>query len=1727
MAILKAESATQNQSRPSPQPARKPPLFVRTLLEKGAVSRSISCSLLPPHALGRSSTSRSSPPSLKSCRQLVVSTSTAMQVLDVDDDTLSLRPLTDVMLFDSAYDIAAVATPVPGRDALVVLSARSTISFMQFDDAASRLHCAGQQSLDSLYASTVDTSVRAHPRLLATHPQKRMVAVASLTSQIRVFPVIFLPKQINAGKIASVEVDGVVLSIDFLEDDDSVHGDAFLVALLQRGKHQLIALFSVGVPPDSSGGLSVTPLGSMITCALHPDDVAVARATSKLTGQGVQPAPPAVAVTRLSGCPYLFAVFVRGKIIAGDARPVIANARSGDSLSVSVRVEDDSVAPLHSSHSNVHTAARSSSPLTEDAHFPRPASPDVTSSDNAPRTPEMRVISRSGSSGDHSVVGTPTSTAAASSSNDGYLTPVQTPVSRREPPAAPLQTRRTRRHGRDDIPILAPLVRRSASIGGGFSLAPPHRSMGEDYLSYYYIPSYITREIDDCSGIATAWVNTKDHFHEDDCDVNGLYFVMENGAMYVLKWSDGDLHGATTFCIPSSDRSRPSSKRKFSVEYIGDVGPAVSIASLDRRLIYIANDGADGSLRRLHLPHSTYVRRTLDMRISASTRRNSGRIDGGRYGLEVRQEFLNLSPISDFIIAPPVSFSPEKKRVDEVPLHRSLRHSEKWNMDLLWEQDDPEDQSALDYVLDGGREESELIVCSGIGRYGCIRFIRPGSPVSIFASTDRSFIACNDMWSVRFTKKATFDAAVILTFAQHTRALLSVPVSTFENTRSKVTGSAPNIARLVDGTDALDLLADCRTICIGLIEDGVLAQIHEGGVRLMFLRKADDNDLSDFISSGVFHESLCEHTMQWTPPFGWFISVGTIGAGFILVSVIRKNSSQCVLYLLKCYPGDPSLGLFVVSSIELDHELSCIEIPEWTITQSESSFSSPRLPPMAILGTYAPAIEIRLLGPTMECVAKKTTFPWLLHPSQQDLAVKRSTADKADTADLCRLSSRGSRGEDSFQSSAKASMEVMTAVPESLCAVEIDRRRFIFAGLRDGSVLIYYLDDRDTADMNDSGSPSAGANLLIKSHRKIGDRPVVLKSVMSALGKVVIGQAERPWLCMSKGGGNMSWSPLAFIETRAVCSFAVPGAERCFAAAAADDSFYICGLRRRNQVSVRSLHVGATPRRVLSVRYPKDSIVVATSGHLTTTHFSEHAIADGEGASKRSELLLYDRRERCLRGCISMMQWELIHVLLNWVDFIVVGTSLGSRSFYDSSSQRLGKRGRLLMFMICDSPTEGASDAPSTKKFELCSEVIFPGAILAGAVSSNEDFLVISCHTEVLVFNLIRSKGVLVEVARVSARTLVVGLSTKEDIVCIVDRKDSIGFFQVKPKAGKLVRDRSDHMRRIVSDVALVDRTLALAVDRFGGFFSIGYDDGDDPPRLDKGLRTMTAMSSSLLRSLRSIETPSIADSVSRLSQIMPAEFARNSNIAQFPVSDSERSTDSNEQVDNSIDRAESQGTTGGAEDNIENNLGAPDQSEDGSGDAGAMGALVYDDMDDDSDYEDDIQEDSRHNNGSIPRNLVSHHSFNMRDTALRIRIGTFGRKEVVLNPNQANRSNSNRAESFPAARNVSAFCGTLGGAIVSAVGMPAKSFSLLSKVEAEMAAHSEIAEPALGPCHKKMRSCYGPRAVGTIDGDLLSLFDELSDNTKRDIANRVGCDGEYGVLLITGMIHELCDRVI
>eukprot|EP00178_Gracilaria_changii_P019201 TRINITY_DN557_c0_g1_i1.p1 TRINITY_DN557_c0_g1~~TRINITY_DN557_c0_g1_i1.p1 ORF type:complete len:1737 (-),score=227.84 TRINITY_DN557_c0_g1_i1:644-5854(-) len=1734
MAIPNAESAAPEAAQAPTKAPHKPALFVRTLVPSHAVTRCISCCMLPPHALPPSHPSPSSPPSLRSCRQLVVATATAVELFALHRPTLSLTSLTRHNFFTRILDIAAVSSLVPGRDVLVVLRDHSTLSFLQFDERSSSLRIAEHVNMFPYSQLPSSSAVRRTARLLATHPRKRMVAVASLQSLISVFPVLFLPKRVNAGKIASVDVDGTILSIDFLEDDEGVPGDAILVALLQKGKEQVIALYTVGVPPDSSGGLSVTYMGSMITCASHPDDVAVARATSQLTGESVRPTPPAAAVTRLTGCPFLFAVFVENKIIAGDARSVIIHAHASDNPLTS-RSDDGFLLERLQQEERRATDRVVSRLLDESA----------VSQDDAELTHSNPEIPPQLASNDPSGVRTPGSSAGGSDSGthgqEGFVTPTQTQAVRLTEPPAVNYARRNTFWRSGTPPTFPPLTRRTVMSRYPYT-GQSDFSFDDDYLSYLFVPQYITLDAGDSNGVATAWVDARDHFCDEHGDGNGLYFVMESGAMFVLRWSDSVREGTTTFRIPGADRIRTTPKRNFNVEYVGDVGPATSIAALDKRLIFVANDAADGSLRQLRLPSEQQKQQVPKTVRPACCGVGLGR---SQYDLDVRQEFLNMCPITDFVIIP----SKMDKKTDKGHVHLDAQseqgeHGSGSSRDYRTEHvdlTDPEslsdqlriNQTALEHAIHGSNEESEIIACTGTGRQGCIRIIRPGAPVSILAASPPAFRACNDIWPLKFTKDAAYDAGLLLTFAEMTGLFLTVPPEDTGH-RSREPREDSVVAQLVDGTESVGILSTCRTIEIGVIEDGVVAQIYEKGIRFIFLKKACDVGLIGKIANNSVRQSLYSKILDWHPPEEGTISVGTIGAGFILVCLVRPHGLKPVLYLLKCFPSEPTRGLCIVASAILDHELSCIKVPEWTVTHADDDISSPRLPPMVILGTYAPSVEVRLLGPALEVVDCRTTRPW-------DIRVDHSSE----------CSEGGARHTE--QRNVSAPVNVMTAVPESICALELDRRRLVVAGLRDGSVICFSFGEEDDMDYVAPDSPNAAGHLILELHRKLGYRPVVVKPVNVAIGTVLLCQTERLWMCTSHGGKRFRWTPLAFPETNASCSFSVFGAERCFATVAEDDSMYICSLRRKSEVSIRTILIGSTPRRVVPAPTMSNCVVVATTSEHGSVQSHEDsrdsARANLATMSEFSQLHVYDKRTRNRLGKVSLLSGELVHLLTQWKGFLVVGTSWGMR---DLGPHEKCLRGRVLLYSL-RSPENKSPPARGEERvrFQLCTELVLPGAVLAGCAHPTADILAVSCNADVILLALIPSKDSLVEIARASVRTLVTGLSLQDDMICVVDRKDSVAFFQIHADVEMLVRDRSDFRKRIVSDAVLIDRSQMIGVDRLGNLFSLGYEELDAPRRVEvvKGDGSVNSPYISVVMSMKSDGDNLVLTPDSASQDAIPASLGQEYDELP-PISDSDHSVNAqapsmiesvateeiemtNEtgetEIDEDVQMLEASENNAIDDDEIAEVANVVDSENEGNGDNEVVAEAVQVIAAPQEFVADTIDPEQHPRYMGVPRNLVCYHSFNMNDIALRLKVGCFSRSEKVKEMEEweleGGRLSTMATKPFFRKQSEAVFCGTVNGALISGVSMSSAAYELLNGVERELSKLSEMEGRKIGCTHESFRSAYGRRAMYCVDGDLLDEFEHLNASTKRCIAANVGCEGDRGVLRIEGTIRDLYDR--
>lgn len=1998
-------------------------LFVKTVVPSGSVSHAFPCSLLPPHALssrlGRRSALGDEQNGHDTCTfsQLVVSTETTLHLHVVDRVTECLVSINRIPVFGRVRALNSVVSSVTGQEYLVVLSENSKVSFLQYDGRTDSILCSGSEYLRDPPVPHSFTSPRRDARLLAVHSQKRILAVATLESTILVFPVLFLPTQTSAGKIVSSAVDGVVLSLDFLEDDGNDNTSAILLALVQRGPKQHIAVYSIDISPDPGGGsLSITCLGGMCTGASRHEDLAAARAHSKLTGQPVKPPPHATSLSKLQGCPYVYFVCLEGRVIVADAFPIISNCQ------LSRNFHAHANQPLASSRDYLQSEGSSYSPSTSSdgpqvarRHTASSSMPACTVGSPAGIVPEeQRQILSDLTSGT-------TSGSAAISESFAYRSPTgSTPSSSSGQNASgndTLQSDSGTHRDPDSARLLASHqrdfeenVEHSDQYGDGGTLqtqmdvgnmpSAAHSTMSSEQtsamldsvtftgvgpvsastaasstaradtlgftsraldvaartgaldpsMSYLAIPPHIALEIGDgLEGAVVAFSAANIHFscgprdaegrfansatipwEERDLDrctdraeqehAGGSYLVTESGNLYALRWSTV-MHrdGVSCYVIPNTVSGCNTSQRKsrslshsaprfYSLDCVGHVGPAVALASLDLNLLFIANDGADGSLRRV------CVSEERSSQSSSKWLHQRCR----RYEVGICQEYLNLAPISDFVViqsaccqgncrqvrCPPdfghcgsdrhdhhgqVSVASSKADCSTFPDGTSRTFcgvdvgSDRYEERDSTRQERSESDSSGDRhngsVMKGpysprrqriqtsrnmrtsdSRKETELIVGSGLGRNGTVRLLRFGVPVSVFSVSAPMFPSCNGMWSVAPRSISATHNFLVLSFAESTGVFFTAP-----SAANEVPGK---LADLIDGSEASSFILTQRTICAGRVNDGVLAQVYHYGVRFIVLAKADELLNPPQRRHGVVQGAVAQNCYDWNVPVGGYVSAGCIGAGYVVLAMLQPNKSpELVLLQYRNVAADATeRGPRVVSVSSLGHEVSAMSLPTWYDDAERGNFgascSPARIRPVFIMATYAPGIEIRALRADMSLLARVVVDPsWndLPIPMKRDACQEMfhniagyfevdehadhgaRCSDVGDSA--CTDAGCATRGKHNGDLSSLGTRHV-GPVLESLCAVCVSGRCLVFAGSRDGHVLKYDIVQRAEKGKERARSSRASElhswQLKLISRRQLGLKPVRVSVVHIASGKAILAECERPWLlCLVS---NMwRWMPTNFAETRAATSFSVPGASRCIAFVADDDKLYLCGIRRLLPVSVSTINVGDTPSRVLPLNGKSDNVLVATSredisspgiptdefkgylrrgfprstqalagrrghGHLTSRdNFGLPDIRDScSGIESTSDIRLFSGRNRTLTSRMSLLPGELVHVLLQWTTYIVVGTSIDLRRSY-SQKTPIRDRGRLLLLAVencnlsqdihgqsrASSSTFHENDVPysqhtsggreagtESSSIRACCEVVLPGAMLAGAVSEAQDMLVASSNEHIFVFGLCNDKLAIAEVARVSTRMLVVSISLYRDMICVADRRDSAAFYRIDFQSRRLVRDRGDFRKRMIADIVSVDRYTAIATDKQGYLLSLSYENSDRAhlPRCDPSIVSDVATRcqsdvfdschySDMLAhnefpqlhgldalfdiaSMQDDEHEEVVDSNNAPSSSSGSEdeeegdgldgdgmapmsvsfHAQNDEMVQYDVPSHALAISGNNH-----DAGENAGA------DSENTADHPDMMEPSNAQSAEGAAEIDDESDDTADDENDVEDDegpgddqmideessidTNAQRSDVPqpvqRNLQCEHTFNLNDTALRLRM----RRNISI-CNGGDRDPEDD-DPFWASRSNTVVVGSLSGAIFVCVPTSREEFRVLQNVAAALSTCRSIVGIAVSSSHDHFRSAYGKSATGTVDGDLLELFCSLDLPDQLAVASAAGYDGIQNVHRISALIDDLCDH--
>ncbi|CAN1277829.1 Spliceosome-associated protein 130 B [Linum perenne] len=483
------------------------------------------------------------------------------------------------------------------------------------------------------------------------------------------------------------------------------------------------------------------------------------------------------------------------------------------------------------------------------------------------------------------------------------------------------------------------------------------------------------------------------------------------------------------------------------------------------------------------------------------------------------------------------------------------------------------DMSIVDYH---DEKRDQMFACCGASPEGSLRILRNGITVERLLKTTPTYQGVIGTWSVRMRLSDLHHSFLVLSFVEETR-VLSVGVS------------------FTDVTDSVGFLPDVSTLACGLVNDGLLVQIHQAAVQVSLPTKiahAEGLPLSS---------PVCK---SWYPN-NTSVSLGAVGQNWIVVS----TSNPCSLYVL----GVRRLSAYEFEIVEMQRlrllsELSCISIPQKKFEQARSNTinlmhnSSATLCPggvevdkIFVVGTHRPSVEILCFKPGegLKVIASGTIA----------LTTAMGTA-------------------------------ISGCVPQDVRVVLADRY-YVLSGLRNGMLLRFEwcsaipmasfatsnlncpigssvvntditsamnLEPQSYGSTNMKGDEFPATLQLIAS-RRIGITPVFLVPLSDSLDADIITLSDRPWL-LQTSRHSLSYISISFqsaTHATPVCSAECPKGILFVAENSLHLVFVLVALllslslRCANllfngklvemvstkRVNVQKFHVGGTPRKIL------------------------------------------------------------------------------------------------------------------------------------------------------------------------------------------------------------------------------------------------------------------------------------------------------------------------------------------------------------------------------------------------------------------------------------------------------------------------------------------------------------------------------------------------------------------
>ncbi|KAH8555142.1 mono-functional DNA-alkylating methyl methanesulfonate N-term-domain-containing protein [Umbelopsis sp. PMI_123] len=370
-------------------------------------------------------------------------------------------------------------------------------------------------------------------------------------------------------------------------------------------------------------------------------------------------------------------------------------------------------------------------------------------------------------------------------------------------------------------------------------------------------------------------------------------------------------------------------------------------------------------------------------------------------------------------------------------------------------------------------------------------------------------------------------------------------------------------------------------------------------------------------------------------------------------------------------------------------------------------------------------------------------------------------------------------------------------IPESCVFLEHQSCCFLVVGLRDGTLISYQL------DLKIDGSIQLGNGY----QRPLGSLPVKL---ISQNKHSCVAVSEYMWY-VEQRNKRIVIKPICLLESdyvAAITSLPSDDGYQSYAAVIDQKLCMIC-LDPRQDINIRTTHIGETSRRILHDK-PTNCLIVAYSG-VTNSGRQDglNVVHDGKIVAN---VKMAEHEIIC-----SMAGWSIQHQTKTY-RYICVGVALHSGTRHDHHVRRTPvESGRLLLYRL----------KRRKKDMQYClSQVWHEDSLPAGvfAICPHPHGLLFSTGRILHLHQLDISTGRLEMVAQESARSPITLIQVSQERICIGTQLDSLSFYRYDSDSRKLLFLKSDMLMRTVSGAVMPHAGLVIGTERYGGIFGLIED---------------------------------------------------------------------------------------------------------------------------------------------------------------------------------------------------------------------------------------------------------------------------------------------------------------